>query len=159
MYRAFVTFLLANLLIGGGYAGEPICSPDSKYRCEFVLLADTGMKVVLIEPATGRGLTVIQTSRWATAYWSSKESLFVVEDHWDGQACALYVFEICEEHQALTVREVYHSPGLGRVGVEWTLKEWMRGDKGIRILRTEVIPTEDSGDGGSKVQEFVIPLE
>ena len=69
------------------------------------------------------GLPLHHTNRYLKVEWGPHSHLLAVEDHNDGHASEIYVYEISLEKGNIQAKLVYHSPD-NDYDVHWTIEGW-----------------------------------
>ena len=112
----------------------------------------------MTDTTTGKTLQVMDCDRWAEIHWSPNDKKFAIENHWDGQASYLQIFEIVSSENRIGLVEIYHSPWLAQLlGVEWKLKSWSIKKGRATIIRKAV--TKLTGAKYKDQEEFQVLLD
>jgi hypothetical protein len=99
---------------------------------------DYGTKLFLRPKGSRRdGILLRENSRWMAVQWSPNSTLLGVEDHWDGHASEVYVYEITlsPDRKMMIERQVFHSPE-NAYDLKWFIEGW-NVPKRMILLRRE----------------------
>jgi hypothetical protein len=97
------------------------------------------------------GILLLENARWMAAQWAPRSNLLGVENHWDGHASQVYVYELSVKggSQPVEPKLVFRSPDNG-YDVKWFIEGWDVSHRIIRLRKDAYVHPKD----GSGQEDF-----
>jgi hypothetical protein len=114
---------------------QPLLSPDGVFEVYWLPEGSDkdvdgnsenyGSKILLRRRGDShQGKLLRENTRWMAALWAPDSKLIAIEDHWDGHASEVYVYEAgIGKDQALWSREIFHTPE-NAYDLQWFIEDW-----------------------------------
>jgi hypothetical protein len=104
-----------------------------------------GIKLFVRQTGSGKpSVLVEENARWMAAQWAPHSNLLAVENHTDGHACRVDVYEFVLKGSppSLECAAVFHSPD-DDYDVKWYIEGWDPTRRVIRLRKDELYHPQD----------------